>query len=94
MSDLEEKRNIQALKNSPIHGRKKRDIWGGDNFGDDEETLEFLEPVQQIGPVDYDELAEAMNEAYPYYNEEKRYLGKFVFCIINFQFNIVWSEQS
>jgi len=57
------KRNIQSLKNS-IKGRKKREI-GGEN--------EFSDPVFQNGPVDYDELLQALNDDFPY--AEKRFLG-------------------
>ncbi|XP_062560538.1 uncharacterized protein LOC134224907 [Armigeres subalbatus] len=85
-----EKRNIQSLKNSQGQGggsanggRKKRELYYEDETLDDS-TPEILEPVYQSSPLDYEELMEAMNEAYPssYYNgpsdnhlEEKRYLG-------------------
>ncbi|XP_065090724.1 neuropeptide-like precursor 1 isoform X1 [Ochlerotatus camptorhynchus] len=89
MASENEKRNIQALKNSQGHGgdsssggRKKRELYYDDEALDDS-TPEILEPVYQSAPLDYEELMEAMNEAYPapYYNpgdnhlEEKRYLG-------------------
>ncbi|XP_055529480.1 neuropeptide-like precursor 1 isoform X2 [Wyeomyia smithii] len=81
-----EKRNIQALKNAQSHnggsngGRKKRELYYDDGSLDDS-TPEILEPVYQSAPLDYEELMEAMSEAYPYYApngnhlEEKRYLG-------------------
>lgn len=60
------KRNIQSMmKNQAKNGkRKKRELSGG----------EFLEPVMQNGPVDYEELWQALNENYP--QNEKRYLGE------------------
>ncbi|KXJ80511.1 hypothetical protein RP20_CCG023920 [Aedes albopictus] len=87
-----EKRNIQSLKHSQGGqgggsanggGRKKRELYYEDETLDDS-APEILEPVYQSAPLDYEELMEAMNEAYtPYYNnpvgnhvEEKRYLGK------------------
>lgn len=84
-----EKRNIQSLKNaqgqgggSSSGGRKKRELYYDDETLDDS-APEILEPVYQSSPLDYEELMEAMNEAYtPYYNspadnhlEQKRYLG-------------------
>ncbi|XP_058835090.1 neuropeptide-like precursor 1 isoform X2 [Topomyia yanbarensis] len=81
-----EKRNIQSLKNSQGHnggssgGRKKRELYYDDETLDDS-TPEILEPVYQSAPLDYEELMEAMSEAYPYYApagnhlEEKRFLG-------------------
>lgn len=77
-----EKRNIQSLKNSQGHngGRKKRELYYDDESLDDS-TPEILEPVYQSAPLDYEELMEAMSEAYPYYApsdnhlEEKRFLG-------------------
>ncbi|XP_062698398.1 uncharacterized protein LOC109398506 isoform X2 [Aedes albopictus] len=86
-----EKRNIQSLKHSQGGqgggsanggGRKKRELYYEDETLDDS-APEILEPVYQSAPLDYEELMEAMNEAYtPYYNspvgnhvEEKRYLG-------------------
>ncbi|XP_053686067.1 neuropeptide-like precursor 1 [Sabethes cyaneus] len=81
-----EKRNIQSLKNAQSHngesnsGRKKRELYYEDGSLDDS-TPEILEPVYQSAPLDYEELMEAMSEAYPYYApsgnhlEEKRYLG-------------------
>ncbi|EAT35162.1 AAEL012640-PA, partial [Aedes aegypti] len=70
----ESKRNIQTLK---------RELYYDDETLDDS-APEILEPVYQSSPLDYEELMEAMNEAYtPYYNspadnhlEQKRYLGK------------------
>lgn len=52
---------------------------------DESGTPEVLEPVYQSAPLDYEELMEAMSEAYPYYVpgpdgnhiEEKRFLGEF-----------------
>ncbi|XP_037917692.1 neuropeptide-like 1 isoform X1 [Hermetia illucens] len=68
-----DKRNLGALKNSPVHGsRQKRDI-GYD--------LEIADPVMQnAGSVDYDELRNAINQFYNSYlgvnnHEEKRFLG-------------------
>lgn len=84
-----EKRNIQSLKHSQGQGaggasggRKKRELYYDDETLDDS-TPEILEPVYQSSPLDYEELMEAMNEAYPpFYNgpgdnhlEQKRYLG-------------------
>ncbi|XP_058463534.1 neuropeptide-like precursor 1 isoform X2 [Malaya genurostris] len=81
-----EKRNIQSLKNSQGHndgssgGRKKRELYYDDGTLDDS-TPEILEPVYQSAPLDYEELLEAMSEAYPYYTptgnhlEQKRFLG-------------------
>ncbi|EAT33037.1 AAEL014708-PA [Aedes aegypti] len=83
-----EKRNIQSLKNaqgqgggSSSGGRKKRELYYDDETLDDS-APEILEPVYQSSPLDYEELMEAMNEAYtPYYSspadnhlEQKRYL--------------------
>ncbi|XP_037917693.1 neuropeptide-like 1 isoform X2 [Hermetia illucens] len=69
-----DKRNLGALKNSPVHGsRQKRDI-GYD--------LEIADPVMQnAGSVDYDELRNAINQFYNSYlgvnnHEEKRFLGR------------------
>lgn len=57
------KRNIQSMmKNQAKNG--KRNLSGG----------ESLEPVMQNGPVDYEELMQALNENYP--QNEKRYLGE------------------
>lgn len=92
LSPSPEKRNIQSLKHSQGGqgggsanggGRKKRELYYEDETLDDS-APEILEPVYQSAPLDYEELMEAMNEAYtPYYNspvgnhvEEKRYLGK------------------
>lgn len=70
------KRNLGALKNSPVHGstRDKRQIPVDDN-------LEMSEPVYQTSPVDYDELLAALeSNVYPppsaTHNEQKRFLGK------------------
>jgi hypothetical protein len=60
------KRNIQAMKNS-LKGRKKREIGGGGE-------TEVNEPVFQNGPLDYEELLQALNEDGPY--AEKRFLGE------------------
>lgn len=57
------------MKNS-VNGRKKREI-GGEN--------ELLDPVFQNGPVDYDELLQALNDDLPY--AEKRFLGKLKFIM-------------
>lgn len=83
-SGVDEKRNIQSLKSSQ-GGRKKRELYyDEDPLGVDESgTPEVLEPVYQSAPLDYEELMEAMSEAYPYYVpgpdgnhiEEKRFLG-------------------
>lgn len=61
------KRNIQSMmKNQAKNGkRNKSELSGG----------EFLEPVMQNGPVDYEELLQALNENYS--QKEKRYLGEF-----------------
>ncbi|EDS39875.1 conserved hypothetical protein [Culex quinquefasciatus] len=83
---MTKKRNIQSLKSSQ-GGRKKRELYyDEDPLGVDESgTPEVLEPVYQSAPLDYEELMEAMSEAYPYYVpgpdgnhiEEKRFLGEF-----------------
>lgn len=83
-SGVDEKRNIQSLKSSQ-GGRKKRELYyDEDLLGLDESgTPEVLEPVYQSAPLDYEELMEAMSEAYPFYVpgpdgnhvEEKRFLG-------------------
>ncbi|XP_055621264.1 uncharacterized protein LOC129765221 isoform X2 [Toxorhynchites rutilus septentrionalis] len=82
-----EKRNIQSLKNSQGHnggvsgGRRKRGVYYDDEALEDS-TPEILEPVYQSAPLDYEELLDAMTDAYPYYlptnsnpPEEKRFLG-------------------
>lgn len=79
------KRNIGALKNSPVHGHKvKRDV-GYDDFPDESE---ILAPVYQMAPLNYDELRYVMSELYPNYGSdniqnEKRFLGKANFTFIN-----------
>ncbi|XP_055599554.1 uncharacterized protein LOC129748824 isoform X1 [Uranotaenia lowii] len=80
-----EKRNIQSLKSGQGHngGRKKRELYYDEDPSLGEEgAQEILEPVYQQTPLDYEELMEAMSEAYPYYSvpvenhlEEKRFLG-------------------
>jgi hypothetical protein len=76
-----EKRNIQALKNS-MQGRKKRELPYSELAYGNVANQEIDEPVYQSTPVDYEELFQVMNENYPNYNnynvhpEEKRFLGK------------------
>lgn len=82
-SGVDEKRNIQSLKSQG--GRKKRELYYDEDSLVDESgtTPEVLEPVYQSAPLDYEELMEAMSEAYPFYVpgpdgnhiEEKRFLG-------------------
>lgn len=80
---LAHKRNLGALKNSPVHGRKKREI-----SDDTENNMENSEPVYQTSPVDYDELLAEIESGVFYppqskfvRNEEKRFLGKFVYLM-------------
>ncbi|XP_063709639.1 neuropeptide-like 1 isoform X3 [Culicoides brevitarsis] len=78
----DEKRNVGALKNSPVHGnggnkQHKREV--SYTIMDEITTPELIEPNYQSSPFDYEELAQAMDEAYPFAyksNDEKRYLGK------------------
>uniref|UniRef100_A0A336M670 CSON010821 protein n=1 Tax=Culicoides sonorensis TaxID=179676 RepID=A0A336M670_CULSO len=81
MNHEEEKRNVGALKNSPVHGvnsnKQKREVAYTIM---DETSPELIEPNYQSSPFDYEELAQAMDDAYPlayaYKNtDEKRYLG-------------------
>ncbi|XP_063709637.1 uncharacterized protein LOC134838111 isoform X1 [Culicoides brevitarsis] len=80
----DEKRNVGALKNSPVHGnggnkQHKREV--SYTIMDEITTPELIEPNYQSSPFDYEELAQAMDEAYPFAyksNDEKRYLGSFM----------------
>lgn len=77
-----EKRNLGALKNSPVHGtvttestgnKQKREV----SYSIGDEIIPEL--IDQSPPYDYEELVQAMDEAYPTYfknPDEKRYLGK------------------
>jgi hypothetical protein len=68
MIDLDGKRNIQSMKNQ-LKGRKKRETMIGG---------EALEPVYQNGPLDYEELLQALSEDMMMTNpSEKRFLGEF-----------------
>lgn len=86
----DEKRNIQSMKNSISHGRKKRSLedeeYNDANFNlDDLENgeAEFVEPVLQTEPFNYQELVKWIQDTYPYYSQEgahlgeKRFLGEF-----------------
>lgn len=73
-----EKRNIQSLKNSINGGRKKRELSESeleDLSGEDE----YADPLVQTAPVDYEELYDIVNQAYPLqiHSDDKRFLGEF-----------------
>lgn len=76
------KRNLGALKNSPVHGlntptpKQKREVTYSIL---DDSNPELVESNYQSNPFDYEELAQAMYDTYPLYfksDDEKRYLGK------------------
>lgn len=81
-----EKRNIGAMRNSPVHGTKVKRQSSYDDYPSS--NAELLEPVFQSSPIDYVELNEVMNQLYPYYensppvsdtfHEDKRFLGSLV----------------
>lgn len=60
-------------------------------FNDYGNNPEELAPVYQTSPIDYEELAQVMNQLYPYYedstggddniHEDKRYLGKSIYYL-------------
>lgn len=74
------------MKNSPVHGvgsnsnnKQKREV--SYTIMDEITSPELIEPNYQSSPFDYEELAQAMDDAYPFAyayknNDEKRYLGK------------------
>ncbi|XP_055707158.1 uncharacterized protein LOC129804106 isoform X3 [Phlebotomus papatasi] len=72
--ELKEKRNIGALKNSPIHGIRQKRQASYTDFADG--VFEVPEPVVQTSPVDYEDILESLNSLNPNAHfEEKRYLG-------------------
>ncbi|XP_055691407.1 uncharacterized protein LOC129794635 isoform X2 [Lutzomyia longipalpis] len=69
-----EKKNIGALRNSPVHGtRQKRQA----SYTDFEDGLfEVPEPVVQTSPLDYEDILETLNSLNSdAHFEDKRYLG-------------------
>ncbi|XP_059608407.1 neuropeptide-like 1 isoform X4 [Phlebotomus argentipes] len=73
--ELKEKKNIGALKNSPIHGVRQKRQASYTDFEDG--TFEVPEPVVQTSPVDYEDILESLNSLNSNAHfEDKRYLGR------------------
>lgn len=64
------------MKNSINGGRKKRELSELEDFSGEDETTD---PLVQTAPVDYEELYDIMNQAYPLqiHSDDKRFLGEF-----------------
>ncbi|XP_059608405.1 uncharacterized protein LOC132256176 isoform X2 [Phlebotomus argentipes] len=72
--ELKEKKNIGALKNSPIHGVRQKRQASYTDFEDG--TFEVPEPVVQTSPVDYEDILESLNSLNSNAHfEDKRYLA-------------------
>ncbi|GAB0087816.1 hypothetical protein DMENIID0001_021690 [Sergentomyia squamirostris] len=72
--DLKEKKNIGALKASPIHGVRQKRQASYTDFADG--VFEVPEPVVQTSPIDYEDILESLNSLNSNAHfEDKRYLG-------------------
>uniref|UniRef100_A0A6B2ECD8 Putative neuropeptide-like 1 isoform x3 n=1 Tax=Phlebotomus kandelakii TaxID=1109342 RepID=A0A6B2ECD8_9DIPT len=72
--ELKEKKNIGALKNSPIHGIRQKRQASYTDFADG--AFEVPEPVVQTSPIDYEDILESLNSLNSNAHfEDKRYLG-------------------
>lgn len=85
-----DKRNIGALKNTISHGKAKRDA----NYDGIADVTEFAAPVYQNAPLDYGDLRDTLNDLYANYDgiqNEKRFLGKFVYQFLSYSFSCYFS---